>query len=83
MEIFYEWLKKPLSDQKEDMEHYFRTVEGDLGTILENWKILQPYRNYVPIDADEAGRQLFFDDLTIIVELMTRELSPSSQPSIA
>lgn len=82
IELFYEWLKKPLAEQKEDLEHYFRTVEGDLGTILENWKLLEPYRNYVPADADDAGRQLFFDDIAIIVELMTRELSPPG-PSTA
>lgn len=81
--LFYDWLKKPLADQKEDLEHYFRTVEGELNTVLENWKVLEPYRAYVPVEADEAGRQLFRDDLRLLVELMQRELFPSARRPIA
>ncbi len=83
LELFYGWLKKPLAEQKEDLEHYFRTVEGELGTILENWKILEPYRGYAPLEADGAGRQLFVDDLRLIVDLMLCELFPSARPSTA
>ncbi len=79
LEVFYEWLKKPLAEQKEDLEHYFRTVEGELGTILENWRILEPYRNSIPVEADAAGRQLFSDDLCLILELMERELFPPAR----
>lgn len=79
LELFYGWLKRPLAEQKEDLEHYFRTVEGELGTILENWRILEPYRGYVPVDADVAGRQLFMDDVRLIVDLLWRELFPPSR----
>lgn len=82
LELFYDWLKKPLAEQKEDLEHYFRTVEGDLGTVLENWAVLEPYRNCIPLDADGAGRQLFLDDLALIVDLMEHELFPT-RPSTA
>lgn len=78
LRLFYEWLKKPLAEQKEDVEHYLRTVEGEQETVLENWKVLEPYRGYVPVDADWPGRQLFLDDLSLIVELLWRELFPPS-----
>jgi hypothetical protein len=82
LRLFYEWLKKPLAEQKEDVEFFLRTVEGDPQTVLENWKVLEPYRTYVPIDADPAGRQLFADDITIIVELLWRGLFwPGRQPT--
>jgi hypothetical protein len=81
--VFYDWLKKPLQGQKEDLEHYFRTVEGELGTILENWKVFEPYRSYVPAEADEAGRQLFTDDLRLLMELMQRELFPPARRPVA
>ncbi len=76
VELFYEWLKKPLSDQKEDLELYFRTVEGELDEILENWKLLEPYRAFIPADADAAGRRLYLDDVAIILDLMQSELFP-------
>jgi hypothetical protein len=74
LSLFYEWLKKPLAEQKEDVEVYFRTIEGQLDTILENWAVLEPYRAFVPVEADEAGRQLFTSDLRLLVEVMRREL---------
>ncbi len=83
LSLFYDWLKKGLADQKEDLEHYFRTVEGELNTVLENWKVMQPYRAYVPVEADEAGGQLFLDDLRLLIELMQRELFPSARRPIA
>jgi len=76
LELFYEWLKKPLQDQKEDLELYFRTVEGELDEVLENWKLLEPYRSFIPADADAAGRRLYLDDVGIILDLMQSELFP-------
>jgi hypothetical protein len=73
---FYEWLKKSLSEQKEDVEFFLRTVEGEPRTVIEHWKVLEPYRNYVPVDADTAGRDLFFSDVSLIVDLLWRELFP-------
>ena len=78
LELFYDWLKKPLQEQKEDLEHYFRTVEGHLDEILDTWQVIEPYRGYVPVDSDGAGRQLFIDDLGLLVELMAGEISPTS-----
>lgn len=76
LRLFYEWLKKPLAEQKEDVEFFLRTVEGEPRTVIEHWKVLEPYRNYVPVEADVAGRDLFFGDIGIIVDLLWRELFP-------
>lgn len=83
IELFYDWLRKPLAEQQEDLQHYFRTVEGELGTILENWKTLEPYRGYIPLEADAAGRELFIEDLGLLVDLMLSELFPPVPPSVA
>ncbi len=74
--LFYEWLNKPLAEQKEDVEFFLRTVEGETAAVLEHWKVLEPYRNYVPLDADPAGRDLFLCDIATIVDLLWRELFP-------
>lgn len=79
LRLFYEWLKKPLAEQKEDVEFFLRTVEGEPQTVIEHWKILEPYRNYVPVDADAPGRDLFLCDIGIIVDLLWRELFPPAR----
>ena len=78
--VFYEWLQRPLADQKDDLEHYFRTVEGQTETILENWRSLEPYRSFLPLEVDAAARQLFFEDLALIIDLMLVELPPVPSP---
>ncbi len=83
LELFYAWLQKPLAEQKEDLEHYFRTVEGELGTILDNWQDLEPFRAYIPALADGASRQLFLDDMGIILDLLSSELFPPAPPPTA
>lgn len=83
LELFLSWLRKPLVEQKEDLEHYFRTVDGDQALILENWRLLEPFRNCIPAGADEAGRELFLSDIGIIVDLMWLELFPSSLTTVA
>lgn len=77
--VFYAWLSRSLADQKDDVEHYFRTVEGDLDVIVDNWRDLQPYRGFIPVESDTAGRQLFLSDLGIILDLLASEFYPHLQ----
>jgi hypothetical protein len=76
-EVLYRWLEKPLEEQKSDLEFYFRGVDGDLPTVLQNWAELQPYFGYIPADTPKAARQWFLADLGIILDLLAAGLRPS------
>ncbi len=82
-EVLQAWLEKSLEDQKEDLEHYLRGVEGDLSTVLNNWWVLQPYVGYLPVEASPATREWFLSDLKIILELLQSGARPSAPDSPA
>jgi hypothetical protein len=75
---FAEWLNFPLARQKDDVEEYLETVEGDRKTVLQAWAALHSYRNLLPADASPAEEQLFVTDLELILELLRGAPSPSS-----
>ncbi len=77
-QVFNQWLNYPLSEQKSDLEQYLASLEGERRTVLETWGALAPYRNLMPTDATPAQKDLFLTDLEIILDLLRRELSPSS-----
>jgi hypothetical protein len=70
LEVFYRWLEKSLEEQKDDLEFYLRSVEGELPAILDNWELLQPYLGYAPAGATDSSRQWFLSDLRIILKLL-------------
>ena len=72
-EVFYRWLNLKLSEQKEDLEFYLRSVEGDLPTILATWSTLRPYRGYLPVTATNAEREWFLSDLEVILDLLSAD----------
>lgn len=77
-QAFAKWLNYPLAQQKEDLEEYLLSLEGDRQTVLRTWADLSPYRSLLPSSASPAERQLFVSDLELILELLRSELSPSS-----
>ncbi len=77
-QVFREWLNFPLEKQRQDLEDYLESLEGERKKVLQTWLTLTPYKNLVPVDAVEAERLLFISDLELILELMRNELSPSA-----
>jgi hypothetical protein len=72
-QVFREWLRFSLEQQKADLDLYLASVEGNRRTILETWVRLAPYRNLVPSATREVERQLYLRDLETILELLKGE----------
>ena len=77
-QVFREWLNFPLEEQRQDLENYLASIEGERKTVLQTWLTLTPYKNLLPVGAVEAERLLYISDLELILELMRNELSPSA-----
>ena len=78
-QMFSEWLNYPLAQQKDDLERYLLSLEGDRETVLGAWLTLKPYRNLLPAEVTEAEERLFMTDLELILELLRNEFSLSSK----
>ena len=76
-QVFNEWLNYPLAQQKDDLEQYLLSLEGDRETVLRTWATLRPYSNILPAEATEAQKHLFLTDLELILDLLRNEPSPS------
>ena len=77
-QVFREWLNFPLKEQRQDLESYLASIEGERKKVLQTWLTLTPYKNLLPVGALEAERLLYISDLELILELMRNELSPSA-----
>ena len=75
-QVFVEWLRMNLSDQKADLDDYLR-ISGIGVSAL-------PYRDVVPASAHEVERQLYLADLEVILQLISFEpaeiVSPDASP---
>ena len=77
-QVFREWLNFPLEEQRQDLENYLASIEGERKKVLQTWLTLTPYKNLLPVGAVEAERLLYISDLELILELMRNELSSSA-----
>ncbi len=66
--IFAEWLGFDLQRQKADLDEYLHSLGGDQEKLLDVWRRLAPYRNYVPTAVRAADRALFQSDLETLFE---------------
>jgi hypothetical protein len=77
--IFQEWLCFGLERQKEELEEYFSTLEGDRREIIANWLTLEPFGNWVPGESRDVERKLFLADLAIVLEIIRAEYGVASR----
>jgi hypothetical protein len=80
-QVFAEWLNFPLARQKEDLEEYLLSLEGERSTVLRAWASLHSYQNLLPAPAGSAEKELFVSDLELILELLQTEPSSPSSPT--
>jgi hypothetical protein len=71
-QIFMEWLRLNLADQKSDLEDYLRSS----GTSVDDL----PYRELTPASAHEVERQLYLNDLEILLQLLRFDRAAVSLP---
>lgn len=77
-QVFDEWLRFDLEQQKADLDLYLADLAGDRRTVVETWIRLTPYRNLVPSSAREVERELYLRDLEILLELLRSECGVAS-----
>src|SRR6185312_10599208 len=78
LHTFQEWLCFGLERQKEELEAYFASLDGDRGKILANWLTLGPYASWIPAESREVERKLFYTDLETVLELIRNEAGVAS-----
>lgn len=64
-QVFSEWLRFSLAEQKADLDEYLASIGGSRRSLQ--------YRNLVPSTAREVERQLYLTDLETLLELMRYE----------
>lgn len=77
-QFFAEWLGFNLEQQKADLDLYLAGLEGDRRQLLDTWIRLAPYRNLVPSTARDVERELYLQDLEIILKLLKNEYGVAS-----
>lgn len=66
-QVFSEWLRFSLAEQKSDLDEYL-SMAGAGGSFRA-----LPYKNLVPATAREVERQLYLTDLETLLELLRFE----------
>lgn len=79
LDVFQQWLCFSLERQKEELETYFSSLEGDRREILSNWLVLGPYAAWVPAESRDVERKLFYSDLEMVLELIRSETGVASR----
>jgi hypothetical protein len=79
LEAFQQWLCFSLERQKQELEDYFASLEGDHREILSNWLVLGPYAAWVPAESRDVERKLFYGDLEMVLELIRNESGVASR----
>jgi len=79
LHAFQEWLCFGLERQKEELEAYFLSLDGDRDKILANWLTLSPYASWIPAESRDVERKLFYTDLETVIELIRSESGVASR----
>ena len=72
--IFGEWLCYGLQRQKQELEEYLSSLQGDRQGIIAHWLSIEPYAIWLPSEALAVERRLFNSDLSIVLELVRLEM---------
>jgi hypothetical protein len=72
-QVFTEWLRLNLAEQKADVDDYLR-IAGIAAVAL-------PYRDLVPANVHEVERQLYLTDLEVILQMISFEAGGASSPN--
>lgn len=73
LKVFEQWLCYSLEQQKNEVDEYLQSQEGDPRVIISNWLKLSPYRNCIPVGTREVERKLFMSDLQVVLDLLRTE----------
>ncbi len=69
-QVFAEWLRLTVEQQKADLDLYISGLAEDKRTVVDTWVKLAPYRNLIPTSVRGVERRLYITDLTALMELL-------------
>lgn len=72
-QTFAQWLDFTLEEQKADLSLYIADLGTEKRALIENWLLLAPYRNLMPALAGSPERDLFLNDLAILLDLLKNQ----------
>ncbi|MCU1257238.1 MAG: hypothetical protein JWO80_123 [Bryobacterales bacterium] len=76
--VFADWLNLSLEEQRGDLSRYLGSLEGEKERIVANWTRFPPFAGFIPSQAREGERNLFLDDMRIMLELLRKDYSSAS-----
>jgi len=72
-QVFHRLLTARLAEYVIQLQEYIRYTRGELFTVLKTWRSLQAYRATVPISALATSTELFFLNVAIALEVVSKE----------
>ncbi len=79
-QVFRRLLSTRLAEYVLQLQEYIRYTRGEVLTTLKTWKSLQAYRATVPLGALANSAELYFLNVAIALEVVSKEM-PSINPS--
>ena len=71
--VFRRLLTTGLADYVNQLQEYIRYTRGEILTVLKTWRSLQAYRATVPVDALAISAELYFLNVAIALEVVSKE----------
>lgn len=78
-ELFYRILEMPLEEQERDLREFLTDLVEPSETVVRNWRRLEPYGAWAPLEASESLLRLFLSNLRILLDLFSHDWGLSSQ----
>jgi len=72
-QIFRRLLTTRLPDYVRQLEEYIRYTRSEILTVLSTWRSLQAYRATVPVSALSASSELYFLNIAIALDVVSKE----------
>ena len=79
LEIFQEWLCFDLDRQRQELEDYLQSLDGNKRDIIGNWLSLEPFAVWLPAESRDVERKLFYSDLSLVLEVIRIEYGVASR----
>ncbi len=78
-QVFRRLLTTRLAEYVGQLQEYIRYTRGEILTMLKTWKSLQAYRATVPVSAVATSTELYFLNVAIALEVVSRQTPREQQ----
>jgi len=73
-QVFRRLLSTRLPEYVSQLQEYIRYTRGETITVLKTWRSLQAYRATVPVGALSTSAELFFLNIDIALEILSKQV---------